>query len=280
MRVGAFIVPDAADPATTVRQIEAAEGAGLDLVGIQDHPYQPRFLETWTLLAFAAARTRSIQLVSGVANLPLRPPAMLAKAAASLELLSEGRFALGLGSGAFGDAVAAMGGPKRTAPEGVDALEEAIAIIQGWWRGDRPLTVDGTHYRVKGAHPGPPPSQKIPLWLGAYKPRMLGLTGRLADGWLPTIPYIDLAADAQRSHHAIDEAAKRAGREPGDVERALIAPLDGPPPTWPDQLVRLHETHRFGTALVTVPAGTEGLDQLARLGEQAAVARERTPAGS
>jgi alkanesulfonate monooxygenase SsuD/methylene tetrahydromethanopterin reductase-like flavin-dependent oxidoreductase (luciferase family) len=277
MRVGAFVVPDAADPAATVRQIEAADAAGLDVVGIQDHPYQPRFFDTWTLLAFAAARTRSIQLVTGVANLPLRPPAMLAKASASLELLSEGRFALGLGSGAFGEAVAAMGGPRREGREAVDALEEAVAIIRGWWRGDRPLRFAGEHYTVDGAHPGPPPSAPIPLWLGSYKPRMLALTGRLADGWLPTVPYIDLDADAQRSHRAIDEAARRAGRDPAAIERALIAPLDAAPNAWPDQLVRAHETHRFDTVLAGVPAGPEGVDVIAHLGEQASVARERAP---
>jgi alkanesulfonate monooxygenase SsuD/methylene tetrahydromethanopterin reductase-like flavin-dependent oxidoreductase (luciferase family) len=276
MRIGAFVVPDAADPAATVRQIEAADAAGLDVVGIQDHPYQPRFLETWTLLAFAAARTHSVQLVTGVANLPLRPPAMLAKASASLQLLSEGRLALGFGTGAFGDAVAAMGGPKRSGPEAVDALEEAVAIIQGWWRGDRPLRVAGKHYQVTGAQPGPPPGRPIPLWLGAYKPRMLALTGRVADGWLPTVPYIDLDADAQRSHRAIDEAAQRAGRDPADVERALITPLDGAPPRWPDQLARLHNQHGFGTVLVSVPAGTAGVDFVRQLGAQAELAHERT----
>jgi alkanesulfonate monooxygenase SsuD/methylene tetrahydromethanopterin reductase-like flavin-dependent oxidoreductase (luciferase family) len=201
---------------------------------------------------------------------------MLAKASASLDLLSQGRFALGLGTGAFGDAVVAMGGPRRSGPEAVDALEEAMAIIRGWWRGDRPLRVDGKHYHVDGAQPGPPPSRAIPLWLGAYKPRMLALTGDVADGWLPTVPYIDLDSDAQRSHHAIDEAARRAGRDPAAIERALIAPLDGPPAAWPDQLVRLHETYRFDTVLATVPAGVEGVDVVAHLGEQASVARERT----
>src|SRR4051795_13778957 len=88
--VGVFVVPDAADPAQTLAQIEAADAGGLDLVGIQDHPYQRRFLDTWTLLSYAAARTGRIRLVPDVANLPLRPPAVLAKAAASLDLLTGG----------------------------------------------------------------------------------------------------------------------------------------------------------------------------------------------
>src|SRR3954462_5427354 len=119
--VGVFVVPDAADPAQTLAQIEAADAGGLDLVGIQDHPYQRRFLDTWTLLSYAAARTGRIRLVPDVANLPLRPPAaptppppppaVLAKAAASLDLLTGGRVELGLGAGAFWEAIGAMGGP-------------------------------------------------------------------------------------------------------------------------------------------------------------------------
>src|SRR5699024_4847970 len=82
--------------------IDAAERGGLDLVGIQDHPYQRRQLDTWSLMAAALARTEQIRVFPDVANLPLRPPAVMAKAAASLDLISEGRFELGLGPGVLG----------------------------------------------------------------------------------------------------------------------------------------------------------------------------------
>ena len=82
MRVGVFIVPGGEDAAATVEQIVAADRAGLDLVGVQDHPYQRRFLDTWTLLSYAAARTERITLLPDVLNLPLRQPAVLAKSAA------------------------------------------------------------------------------------------------------------------------------------------------------------------------------------------------------
>ena len=78
--VGAFVVPDAAEPGGRPRQVRAAEQGGLDLIGIQDHPYQRRFLDTFALLAFLAARTERVRLFPDVANLPLRHPAMLAKA--------------------------------------------------------------------------------------------------------------------------------------------------------------------------------------------------------
>ena len=120
MRVGVFIVPGGEDPAATVEQIVAADRAGLDLVGVQDHPYQRRFLDTWTLLSYAAARTERVTLLPDVLNLPLRQPAVLAKSAASLDVLSGGRVELGLGAGAFWDGVAAMGGPRRTPGESVE----------------------------------------------------------------------------------------------------------------------------------------------------------------
>ncbi len=121
LQVGVFVVPDAIDPELTVAQIVAADEVGLDVVGVQDHPYQRRLLDTWTLLSYVAARTDRVRLVPDVIDLPLRPPAMLAKAAVSLDVLSGGRVELGLGAGAFWDAIAAMGGPRRTPGESVDA---------------------------------------------------------------------------------------------------------------------------------------------------------------
>src|SRR5207244_699216 len=82
-----------------MRQAIAADELGFDVVGIQDHPYQRRFFDTWTLLTAIAMRTDRITVFPDVANVPLRPPAMLAKAAATLDILSDGRLELGLGAG-------------------------------------------------------------------------------------------------------------------------------------------------------------------------------------
>src|SRR5947209_11976435 len=160
-------------------QILAADQTGLEFVGVQDHPYQRRFFDTWTLLAYAAGRTAHVRFVPDVLNLPLRLPTLVAKSVASLAVLSAGRVELGLGAGAFWDAVEAMGGPRRTPRESVDALEEAIAILRAFWSGAESVTVEGQHYRVKGTKPGPAPAHRIGIWLGAYRPRMLRLTGRL-----------------------------------------------------------------------------------------------------
>src|SRR3954451_2494351 len=102
---GAFITPSNADPASVVELAQLSEELGLDLTTFQDHPYQPAFLDTWTLLSYVAASTIRVGLAPNVLNLPLRPPAVLAGSAASLDLLTGGRVELGLGSGAFWDAI-------------------------------------------------------------------------------------------------------------------------------------------------------------------------------
>ncbi|HYN19222.1 MAG TPA: LLM class flavin-dependent oxidoreductase, partial [Actinomycetes bacterium] len=218
VRFGWFLVPDAADPQGLVAEARLAERAGFDLIGIQDHPYQRRYLDTFTLLAALATATERVGLFPDVASLPLRHPAMLAKAAASLDLLSGGRFELGLGAGAFWDAIAAMGGPRRTPGEAVEAVEEAIGLLRLLWSDQRSVRFEGRHYRVAGVRPGPAPAHPVGIWVGAYAPRMLALTGRLADGWVPSSSYLPperLAAAQAR----IDDAAAAAGRDPADLRR-------------------------------------------------------------
>jgi alkanesulfonate monooxygenase SsuD/methylene tetrahydromethanopterin reductase-like flavin-dependent oxidoreductase (luciferase family) len=215
---GIFPTPNADTADLVLEMATAADVGGLDLVTIQDHPYQKRFLDAWTLLSVIGARTSSVGLTLNVANLPLRPPVVLARSAASLDLLTGGRVELGLGAGAFWDAIAAAGGPRRTPGEAVEALEEAIEVIRGVWQPSGSVAVEGRHYRVKGLHSGPAPAHPIGIWVGAYKPRMLRLIGRRADGWLPSMGY--LGPDQLPELNAtIDEAARRAGRDPSAIRR-------------------------------------------------------------
>jgi alkanesulfonate monooxygenase SsuD/methylene tetrahydromethanopterin reductase-like flavin-dependent oxidoreductase (luciferase family) len=180
---------------------------------------------------------------------------MLAKAAASIDVLSGGRFELGLGAGAFWDAIAAMGGPRRGAKESVDALEEGIEIIRMIWSGQPSVAFEGEYYRVKGLKPGPVPAHPIGIWLGAYGPRMVRVTGRLADGWLPSIPNLPLE-DILVRQRSIDEAARGAGRDPASIrrvanvsgeitDRAAVGFLRGPARQWVDDLQRLREEYGF-----------------------------------
>jgi alkanesulfonate monooxygenase SsuD/methylene tetrahydromethanopterin reductase-like flavin-dependent oxidoreductase (luciferase family) len=279
LQFGSFITPAAADPTRVVALTVLAEQAGLDLVTFQDHPYQPGFLDTWTLLSYAAASTERVHLAANVTNLPLRPPAVLARSVASLDLLSGGRIELGLGAGAFWDAIEAMGGPRLSAGQAVRALEEGIDVIRQLWdtsaRGA--VRVDGEFHRAIGAKRGPAPAHDVGVWLGAYKPRMLALTGRRADGWLPSLAYLqdgDLAA----GNRIIDEAALEAGRKPADVRRLLNVggrftdigrgPLQGPAEQWAEELTDLALTDGVGTFILA----TDDPDDLRRFAAEVAPA--------
>lgn len=263
LEFGSFITPTNTAPERVVALAQLSEEAGLDLVTIQDHPYQPGFLDTWTLLSYVAAQTSRIHVSGNVINLPLRPPAVLARAAASLDLLSGGRLELGLGAGGFWDAIHAMGGRRLSPGQAVDALSEAIDVIRGIWDAENPtrFRLDGEYYRVDGAKRGPAPAHPIGIWLGAYKPRMLHLTGAKADGWLPSLPYMKSLDDLADANARIDDGAAEAGRDPRAVRRLLNVggqfasrPSDrllvGPPAQWVDQLATLTLEYGFSGYIV------------------------------
>lgn len=245
---GLFVTPSAQNARHAVDLAVAADRSGLDLVTFQDHPYQPAFLDTWTLLTWAAARTERVRLSGNVLNLPLRPPAVLARAAASLDVLSGGRFELGIGAGGFWDGIEAMGGRRLSPAESVGALREGIEVIRDLWDTS---TRGGVHHRgefhtVDGAKRGPAPAHDIGVWVGAYKPRMLALTGEVADGWLPSMSYLPRGADSLPELNArIDEAAVAAGRSPSDVRRLMNFMDAGPASSaaWAEELADLALTH-------------------------------------
>ncbi|TQM46073.1 LLM class flavin-dependent oxidoreductase [Pseudonocardia cypriaca] len=244
---GSFLTPTAADPEHVVGLAQRCERLGLDLVTVQDHPYQPRFLDTWTLLSYVAARTRTVRLAANVTNLPLRPPAVLARSVASLDLLSGGRVELGLGAGAFWEAIEAMGGRRLPGGQGVRALEEAIDVIRQVWDVDARggVRVEGEFHRVVGAKRGPAPAHDVGIWLGAYKPRMLALTGRVADGWLPSLGYLQ-PGDLAAGNAIIDDAAREAGRSPRDIRRLLnVGPAQSA-----DELAGLALDHGISTFIL------------------------------
>ena len=290
---GSFISPATADPERTVGLAVLSEQAGLDLVTFQDHPYQPAFLDTWTLLSYVAARTSRVHLAANVTNLPLRPPAVLARSVASLDLLSGGRIELGLGAGAFWDAIEAMGGRRLSPGQARQALDEAISVIRQTWDTSQRAGVraDGEFYPVKGAKRGPAPAHEVGIWLGAYQPRMLALTGRAADGWLPSLSYLQ-PGDLAAGNKIIDEAAEQAGRSPATIRRLLNiggqfgpvsrGPLDGPPGQWAEELAGLALSDGISTFIVAA----DDPDDLRRFAGEVApavrdlVAAERTPAPS
>jgi alkanesulfonate monooxygenase SsuD/methylene tetrahydromethanopterin reductase-like flavin-dependent oxidoreductase (luciferase family) len=283
LKFGYFLVPDATAPLLdTAREVERR---GLDYIGVQDHPYQRRFVDAWVLLSMIASATTRVHVFPDVSNLPLRPPAVLAKAAASLDVLSGGRFELALGAGAFWDAIEAYGGPRRAPAEALAALAEAIEVIRKVWSGERNLRWEGRHYRLAGAHSGPVPAHPIGIWLGVYGPRALRLAAQKADGWVPSFrgelaPIVQMAA-------RLDESAADAGRDPALIRRVLNVGglitddtsegmFRGPVNQWVDELAQLVE-HGFDTFMFS----SEGPGQLARFAEEvvpatrAGVAAER-----
>ncbi|MGX5681062.1 LLM class flavin-dependent oxidoreductase [Schumannella luteola] len=271
LQFGTFITPTNAAPQQPVALAQLTEQLGLDLVTFQDHPYQPAFLDTWTLMSWVAASTERVHISGNVLNLPLRQPAVLARAVASLDLLSGGRIELGLGAGAFWDAIEAMGEPRLTIGEGVTALGEAIDIIRGIWdAGNRtPLRTDGQFHAVNGAKRGPAPAHDVPIWLGAYKPRMQRLIGAKADGWLPSLPYLQ-PGDLEAGNERIDAAAVEAGRDPREIRRLLNLGNS----VSAGQLVDLALEHGVSTFIL----GSDDPASLERFAEVAAEVRKQVAA--
>jgi alkanesulfonate monooxygenase SsuD/methylene tetrahydromethanopterin reductase-like flavin-dependent oxidoreductase (luciferase family) len=230
--VGISVVPlvDNLDAVRTL--VRTADEAGLDAVGIQDHPYQHRFFDTWSLIPMLMVETQRVTFFTDVANLPLRPPSVMAKAAATLDVLGGGRFELGLGAGGIPDVISNFGGPRRTPGEAVEALDEAIDVIRLLWSDERSVSYEGKYYRLNDARPGPRPAHPIGIWVGAFRPRMLRLVGRKADGWLPSLGV--LSRDELRAgHDQIDAAAEKAGRDPASIRRVINLQgliSDKPPP--------------------------------------------------
>jgi alkanesulfonate monooxygenase SsuD/methylene tetrahydromethanopterin reductase-like flavin-dependent oxidoreductase (luciferase family) len=216
---GANIDPNAADPDEAIARAQVAEAAGYDLALMQDHPYNPEHLDTWTVLGAIAMSTSRILIGSNVSPLPLRPPVMLAKAIASLQVLTHGRVILGLGAGGFPEYLAAFGAPSLSPGESVAALDEGIQLFRRLWSNNQAISFEGDYYRTTGARFGPTPEPAVPIWIGGSKPRMLRLTGRQGDGILLSTPRIPLA-DLPAINATIDEAARGAGREPGAIRRA------------------------------------------------------------
>lgn len=278
VQFGFFLTPSAANVSELVQQAQWCDRLGLDLIGIQDHPYQYRFLDAWTLISYLVAKTERVRFFPDVSNLPLRQPAVLAKSAASLDVLSGGRVELGLGAGSFWQAINAMGGPNREPAEAIAALEDAIHIIRLVWSGQRGARYTGQHYQLRGANTGPVPAHAMQIWVGAVKPRMLALTGRLADGWVPSSSYVPPEALPEMNQR-LDAAAVSAGRDPGQIRRIYNVMgritsgerggfLEGPASYWAETLVQLVEEGGMDTFIFAPAEPSE--DQIHRFAEDVA----------
>ena len=282
LEFGYFLVPDASDPSGVLNTARLADDLGYDLLGVQDHPYQPRHLDAMSLAAAILAQTRSVRVFHAVANLPLRPPAVLAKSAATLDLLSDGRFELGIGAGGFLEAARAMGAPAWKPGESLAALEESVALIRTFWNGERRgVRFDGNHYQLAGVHPGPAPAHPIQIWIGSNGPRALALTGRVADGWVAPLMNYRPPREAAEGNLAIDRAARGAGRDPREIRRIYNIPgaisgtaqapatdgdqaIVGPPEHWAEVLTHFATDLGFSTFMLAAPPDPDTLKAFIR----------------
>jgi alkanesulfonate monooxygenase SsuD/methylene tetrahydromethanopterin reductase-like flavin-dependent oxidoreductase (luciferase family) len=241
---GLSIDPSARDLDEAFQLATRADELGLDLLAVQDHAYQPTHVDTWTLLTYLSAATRRISVMTDVADLQLRPPAMLAKAAASLAVLNGGRVQLGVGGGPFPEPIAAMGVEARSSMAMVEYAEASVQILRAALRGGR-VRAGNDGYRAAYVA-GPAPLAPPEVWVGAQKPRMLAMVGRSAQGWISPLNIYVPPEDVPDKQRLIDEAALAAGRDPHEIRRIynVIGSIGAPAPqglsgdvdTWVDFL--------------------------------------------
>jgi len=202
-----------ADPVAAARR---AESLGFDFISAQDHPEgtNPTF-ETWTMLAWIAASTSRIGIATKVLGVPFRPPALTAKMAETLDRLSNGRLILGLGGGYSDEEIRALGLPARTPGQKIAGLEDTIHILRGLWSQQR-FSYHGTISRVDAAEMEPKPRRRIPVWLGTFGPQALALTGRLADGWIPSFGFAPPEVIPEMRARIL-AGARQVGRDPEEI---------------------------------------------------------------
>jgi probable F420-dependent oxidoreductase len=261
-----------------VAEARAAEALGFDYVSASDHLHgATATYEPWTLLTTVAAATTRIRVLTRVLAVPYRHPAVLAKMAETLDRLSGGRLILGLGGGYVDDEFRALGLPVPTNRDKVDGVAEQIAIARAVWS-EPAATFEGRLYRIDGAVIEPKPEHTIPIWLGMYKPRGLGLTGREADGWIPSIGFAPPSV-VVGLWEQVQAAAREAGRDPsqitaaynilihvGDEQPGNVMTIAGPAEAVAEQLVGF--TKLGFTSFNLVPAGADRMEQIERLGRE------------
>jgi alkanesulfonate monooxygenase SsuD/methylene tetrahydromethanopterin reductase-like flavin-dependent oxidoreductase (luciferase family) len=263
-----------ADPVADAR---LAESVGFDFVSANDHLHgsQPTF-EPWTMLTWIASATSRIGVATRVLGVPYRSPAVVAKMAETLQRLSGGRLILGLGAGGSDDEFRAFGLGERRPRDKVDGMEDAVVIARGLWS-ESTFSYAGRQYRTESAEVEPKPDRSIPIWLGTYGERALAVTGRLADGWIPSLDY---AAPEQvpALRGRLLAAAERAGRSPDAItcvynlgirvddqpdERQDV--VSGPPEAVVERLLGFVSLGFTGFNLIPFgPAQDEQVERLAR----------------
>ena len=206
-----------------------AERTGLRTVWLSDHLLLDRVsvdtscLEAWTALAALARDTTTVRLGTMVACQSYRNPALLAKIAAGLDRMSNGRLEFGIGAGWKELEYTAYGYDFPPPATRVDQLVETLEICTRLWTEDR-ATFVGRHYRIEDAPCAPKPLQRpLPIWIGGRRPRILRIAAKWAHvmNWLPEggFPTPD---DVRRGMQDIDDACAAVGRDPRTLRRSVF----------------------------------------------------------
>ncbi|MBB5081697.1 LLM class flavin-dependent oxidoreductase [Nonomuraea endophytica] len=275
---GLNIPTSAAPGADPVAEARRAEELGFDYVSSSDHPCTTHdSFETWTMLSWIAAATTRIKVATRVLGVPYRNVAMVAKMAETFDRLSGGRLILGLGGGYSDEEFRAYGMRVPAPREKVDGLAEAVQIIRGLWS-EPSFTFRGRYHHTEAADLEPKPARPIPIWLGTFGPRALAVTGRLADGWIPSYGFAG-PEEVTAMRTRLLAAAHEAGRAPEEItcayniairvqEKAGDEPgtLAGSPAYLIDAL-RGFERAGF-TSFNLSPAGADRAEQVERLGRE------------
>jgi alkanesulfonate monooxygenase SsuD/methylene tetrahydromethanopterin reductase-like flavin-dependent oxidoreductase (luciferase family) len=193
-----------------------ADDAGLDLVSLGDHPYFADRLDAYAALGFVLGATSNITGAVIMTNLLSRPAPILARTVTGLSTISGGRVVLGMGAGGMWEEIVALGIPRLSPADRVRALEEAIVVLRALSGGGDPVTFDGEFYQVTELTPAA--AAAPPIWVGALGPKLLAVTGRKADGWIPGHLADWRSPEVAEGRPIVDEAALSVGRDPADVE--------------------------------------------------------------
>jgi probable F420-dependent oxidoreductase len=229
------------------------------------------FHEPLVLFGYLAAITR-LELVTGIIILPQRQTALVAKQAAEVDLLAEGRFRLGIGLGWNRVEYEALGKDFTTRGRRAD---EQVELLRRLWT-ERSVTFDGADEKVTGAGLAPPPVQRpIPLWFGARSPAAYRRAGRLGDGWFPmVVPGPEL--DAARA--IVEQAAVEAGRDPATIGMDGRVSWTGDADRFVDHVGRWRKAGASHLSVNTMNTGLTTVDQHLAAIERTAEALGLAPA--
>ena len=212
---------------TVLNGVDAAVDTGLEGLWAPDHfmlgPKAEEY-EVWTLLSALAERTDDVDIGPLVGSVTYRNPALLAKMATTVDILSEGRLKLGLGAGWHEEEHHAYGFEFPDIGTRIEMLEEAIHVVKAMFTEEHP-TFEGEHYQIDDALNNPKPTSQPhpPIVIGGAGPRMLRLIARHADEWNVEISARARGKPIDFKVRKFDEYLENEGRDPDDVRRSWLA---------------------------------------------------------